>query len=63
MQLCAKIEHAIQGSTVYSQPLSDLPLEKFTVHFPPFAQTGSSHLGSILCLKQYKSALNANLLG
>lgn len=49
--------------TVYNQHVSDFPLGKVTVHFPPLAQTGSSHFGSILYLKQWKSAPTANLLG
>lgn len=49
--------------TVYNQGVSDFHLGKLMVHFPPLAHIGSSHFGSILCLKQQKSAPTANLLG
>lgn len=34
-----------------------------TVHFPPFAHSGSSHLGSTPALNKWKSAFAGNLLG
>ena len=49
--------------TVCSHSVSDFPLPQLMVHLPPLAQIGSSHLGSILFLKQWKSAPAANLLG
>lgn len=51
------------SGTVYSQQVSDFDFGKGMVHFPPLAQTGSSHLGSISFLKQQKSAPGTNLLG
>jgi hypothetical protein len=49
--------------TVCSHSVSDFPLPQLMVHLPPLAQIGSSHFGSILFLKQWKSAPPINLLG
>ena len=38
-------------------------LLQLTVHFPPLAHSGSSHLGSTPALNKWKSALPVNLLG
>jgi len=54
----------VKRHTVYNHQLSTFfPLEQLMVHFPPFAHTRSSHLGSIPYLKQEKSAPTASLLG
>ncbi len=57
----------VSCSTVWSQNMSRAPFTLarggVAVHFPPWVHLGSSHLGSIPALKQWKSVPAPSLLG